>query len=270
MQDSKSENTTDNLPVNKENESDSIYDYDGYTKSLEKILDGVTKEYWASYVDIVRHQVSISRTYLWVSVTLIGSYAATYSKFGEQLLNNSCLTVLSFVAFILSSLAFGLCLYGIPARKGYQSIPVKGWGEFSLQAHNYLSNKHKRIYSIFLADLISRIDNAFAHNFATNIERAKLLRLTSWLLIISFTISLFITASLAIGKLTKSNTGEIKMSEQSKDNAQSSNSSEKLEIPTPPPSADISKITNAGRVHAFDSANKVTTHLTEGLENKGK
>jgi hypothetical protein len=81
-------------------------DYEGYTKSLEKILDGVTKDYWATRIDDARHQVGIAKTYLWVSAALIGAYVTAYEKFHDYLLNYSCLILLGGMSFLLCCIAF--------------------------------------------------------------------------------------------------------------------------------------------------------------------
>ncbi|MEJ2060630.1 MAG: hypothetical protein P8Y64_09115 [Gammaproteobacteria bacterium] len=112
-------------------ENNKEYDYEGYAKSLEKVLDGVTKDYWTSYIDINRHQVAVGRTYLWVSAALVGIYAAGFKYFNIEIISSFILTVLGMLSLILAFLAFGICLYAIPARKGYKTIPIKGWGEFS-------------------------------------------------------------------------------------------------------------------------------------------
>lgn len=179
----------------------SDFDYEGYAKSLEKILDGVTKDFWASYIDVSRHQVGVAKTYLWVSAALLGAYVAVFEKLKEQILANSCLLFIGVIAFSLSCFAFGICLYSIPARKGYKTIPQTGWGEFSHEAYNLTKeNKHK-VYPAFLSSLISKYDYAFEHNFSTNQARAKLLRITSWLLVGSFSAAIFVAGSSALGLL---------------------------------------------------------------------
>lgn len=165
------------------------FDYEGYSKSLEKVLDGVTKDYWASYIEINRHQVSVGRTYLWVSAALIGVYAAAFEYFDIQIVGNWVLATLGMLTLALAFLAFGLCLYAIPARKGYKTIPLKGWGEFSHEAYRLLKDKSEALYPTFLGHLISKVDTAFEFNFRTNQKRAWLLRITSWLLIASFCVA---------------------------------------------------------------------------------
>lgn len=244
----------------------SDFDYDGYGKSLEKILDGVTKDFWASYIDVNRHQVSVAKTYLWVSAALLGSYVAAFDKLKEQILGNSCLLFVGVIAFSLSCFAFGICLYSIPARKGYRAIPKSGWGEFSHEAYNLMAeNKHK-VYPAFLSSLISKYDYAFEHNFGTNQARAKLLRITSWLLVGSFSAAIFVGGSSSLGLLiNNSQTKEVvEMSQESTNNQsqqQSSDVAPVLQVPVPPPSANI----GGGHVstHSLDSAEGVQTFITE-------
>lgn len=174
------------------------HDYEGYSKSLEKILDGATKDYWVSYVDVNRHQVSIAKTYLWVSAAQLGVYTAAYEKFHNEIFNHSCLIVIGILAFVLCCIAFGICLYAIPSRKGYKLIPDVGWGEFSNEAYTNLDGGNERVYATLLTSFIAKVDNALQHNFRTNQDRASKLRLTSWFLIISFILAVFLAASLTV------------------------------------------------------------------------
>ena len=169
------------------------YDYDGYTKSLEKIYEGVSKDYWSSYIDINRHQVSVGKLYLWVSVTLLGVYSIIFERHHEFLLTNNYIVILVIISFLCSGLAFAICLYAIPARKGYKTIPSsKGWGEFSHEIRQYLDDNNPKIYATFLTYHISKFDFAWAYNLKTNQTRAVLLRITSWLLISSFAFAIII------------------------------------------------------------------------------
>jgi hypothetical protein len=86
--------------------------------------------------------------------------------------------------------AFGICLYSIPARKGYLAIPEASWGEFSLKAFNLLNNKDDEIYIKTLTDLNNKVDKANHHNLETNNSRSKWLRLTFWILLISLITSI--------------------------------------------------------------------------------
>lgn len=239
-------------------------DYDGYNKSLEKILEGVAKDYWASYVDINRHQVNVAKTYLWVSAALIGIYAAAYEKFDTLLLDHSCLLIFSLISFVLASLAFGICLYAIPARKGYKAIPNKGWGEFSGEAYQYLKNGSDQVYSTFLTSHISKIDHAFAHNFKTNQSRDSLLRFTSWLLILSFLFAVFVASAISIEAAVITN-HTIEEKNMSEDNEQDNAPEPTLQVPEPPPPADI----GGGSIstHSADST-EGTTFSTESFEEK--
>jgi hypothetical protein len=105
----------------------SEYDYEGYAKILEKTLDACQKDYWTQYIDINRHQINVAKTYLWVSAALLGAYAAGYDRFSEFIISSAvCGQVFFSLSFLVGVIAFGICLYAIPARKGYLPIPNRG------------------------------------------------------------------------------------------------------------------------------------------------
>src|SRR3989344_7766192 len=115
------------------------FDYSSYEKSLEKVLESAQRDYWAQYVDINRHQVAVARTYLWVSVALLGAYAAAYQHFQSQFAASApCVMFIAIATFALGVGAFGICLYAIPSRKAYRLVPNQGWGEFSKSAYKLL------------------------------------------------------------------------------------------------------------------------------------
>jgi hypothetical protein len=178
------------------------FDYSDYEKSLEKVLSMTEKDYWVQYIDVNRHQVNVARTYLWVSAALLGAYVAFYEQYKNTILSSSlCPVLLLIISFVAAVLAFGLCLYAIPARKGYKSIADPSWGEFSQQAHALLSQKDQNQYISMLSSLIDRVDSSTYHNVGTNQKRAKLLRATSWILIFSFCSALISGVSFAVSKL---------------------------------------------------------------------
>ena len=199
---------------------------------------------------------------MWVSAALIGIYAAAYDRFSPILLGHSCLLVLSLIAFILASLAFGICLYAIPARKGYRAIPNKGWGEFSGEAYNYLKDGSEQVYSTFLTSHISKIDHAFSYNFKTNQSRAALLRFTSWLLILSFSSAIFVASAASIETITNLNQPK-KETIMSGDDDQGNTPEPTLQVPEPPPTADIGG--GAVSTHSIDSS-PTTTFITESQD----
>lgn len=244
-------------------EENEKFDYEGYTKSLEKILDGATKDYWASYIDVVRHQINVGKNYLWVSVVLLGAYVAAYNKFSSQLLICPIQLLTGIIAVACSCVAFGLCLYGIPARKGYKTIPTSGWGEFSREAYNLLKENNQQVYATFLTSYISKVDNAFEYNFNTNKNRAKFLRITSWLLIASILMAAVVASSAMLENMAKSNlkSGVIKMTDTNQNQETSTTTAQKLQVPEPPPPADINK---SSSTHVVDSA----AHLTESNKPK--
>lgn len=236
-------------------------DYEGYAKSLEIIRDGVTKDYWASLLDINRHQVNVSRTYLWVSAALLGAYAAIFDRFQSVFLGSTLLVVLIAISFLLSASAFGICLYSMPARKGYKSIPSKGWGEFSSKSYQLLKTGSDQVYVTFLQEHISKIDHAWAFNFKTNQSRAKLLRLTSWLLIVSFLVVFFSVVVASTDYVLSNRTGEIMQNE----NSGSTNEEPTLSIPEPPESADIGS--DDISTHSADPSESMT-FVTESVQSK--
>ena len=242
-------------------------DYEGYAKSLEKILDVVTNDYCASYIEFNRHQLIFSKTYLFVSSALLCGYAGVFHMFQFQLTGNSCLLLFGSIAFALGCFAFGICLYAIPARNGYRTIPNSGWGEFSSEAYKLLSENNQKVYASFLTSLISKIDKSFEHNFFTNQRRAKLLRFTSWLLVSSFSFAFFVFASAAIESLlTPKNLSEvISMTKDNVNNqtpAPAPASVPPLQVPVPPPSANIGG--NAS-THTMDGVTS-KTFSTESLK----
>jgi len=175
------------------------FDYRGYSASLEKVLESVQKDYWIQYVDINRHQVLVARTYLWVSAALIGAYFGIYQNYKEHFLSANIWVLIFLVcAFGFGIIAFGLCLYAIPARKGYRLVPSSGWGDFSIDANQLLKAKKPNLYATFLTSFIHKFDQAHYFCLKTNLKRARLLRLTSWLLILSFCLALLAAGTYAL------------------------------------------------------------------------
>jgi len=167
------------------------FDYDGYTASPEKVLEAVQKDYWTQYVDLNRHQVFVARTYLWVAAAMIGALFVAFEGFRSPLLESGAFGLAAFaLAAALAIVAFGICLYAIPARKGYRLVHTNGWGELSHEAYSILKDRSPNLHATFLALLIRRFDVATNHCLKTNSRRAKLLRATSWLLIVSFACAL--------------------------------------------------------------------------------
>lgn len=175
------------------------YNYKEYEKLLEKILELSQRDYWTQYIDINSHQVSVGKTYLWVAAALLGSYMAVYQIFHQTIHKTSIYILFLLISTVLLAvISFGICLYSIPARRGYHSIPEISWGEFSQKAYKLLSSKQSNSYIYLLTDLIDKTDAANVHNLKTNAKRAYLLRLTSWLLIASFILALFSTMPIAL------------------------------------------------------------------------
>jgi len=165
-------------------------DYDGYTQALDAIRNEALADYWAHLLNINAHQVSVGRTYLWVSAALVGAYSTAFSTYHTTIIRSDTLFALSTGSFALAALAFGVCLYAIPARAGYRAIPKAGWGEFSTSAYALLKKDTPNLYANFLTQHIAHIDAARAQGCITTRKRATLLRATSWLLIASFGLAL--------------------------------------------------------------------------------
>lgn len=250
------------------------YSYSEYEKSLEKILSMTEKDYWVQYIDVNRHQVNVAKTYLWVSAALLGAYVTFYEHYKSSILSGTiCPILLLTISFVAAVLAFGLCLYAIPARKGYKSIADPSWGEFSQQAHILLSKKEQNLYISMLSTLVDRVDLSTYHNVGTNQKRAKLLRATSWVLIFSFCFALLSGISVAVSKL-EVNVKPTKMEEtmSSDDNntntpsgAPTSPTAEKPNVPTP--AGPIGQGTDQPNytTHGLDPA-KGIIRVTEGLD----
>lgn len=247
-----------------------MQDYEGYEKSLEAIRSEALHAYWTSFLDINVHQVNVGRTYLWVAAALVGAYVAALDRY-EKLITGDYLSVIfGASSFTLAAIAFGLCLWAIPARRGYRAIPSRGWGEFSLEAYSLLKNGEPNLYSQFLTNHISTIDHAFAHNFRTNKDRAKLLRATSWLLIASFAIAI-VCGIIVLSKNTvaleppKENTVSTEDPKSADPKPESEPADSELSVPEPPPPADID-----GSDISTHSENpgEGTTFITEDIDNK--
>lgn len=252
------------------------FNYDDYAKSLEKILTMTEKDYWAQYIDVNRHQVNVAKTYLWVAAALLGAYAALYSQYKNAVLSSGVLVISLVVISVLSAVtAFGLCLYAIPARKGFKSIAEVSWGEFSEQAHSMLSEKRKNLYISVLTKLADRVDISTNHNVRTNEKRAKLLRITSWILIISFSFSIISAITLSFSKLDISITTKKEVIMNNDNNTTSNPSEAPQNQPTaekpdvPKPAGPIGTLPPNYTTHAEEPP-KGTIRVTEGLEKGGE
>ncbi len=106
------------------------YDYESYEKTLKLISDLAEKDYWHQYTTINSHQVGVAKTYLWISAALLGFYVAAFDRYSDMITTNGLTLILSFFSMSTVVIAFGLCIYAIPGRKGYKSIPNNRWIEF--------------------------------------------------------------------------------------------------------------------------------------------
>ncbi len=247
------------------------YDYAGYEKSLKEILDHTQKDYWSQYVDINRHQVFVARTYLWVSVALIGTYAAIYKEgIGSTLTLSTSGILLLFLAFFLGIISFGICLYALPARSGYYRVANPSWGIYSQNAYNKLSKKENNVYTNTLTTLINNYDTGVVYNIKTNEKRAKLLRVTSWILIASFCISMLSGVSFIIENTVNKSTKDIVMSEENTNQSSDSSASDQTtnNVPdVPVPQGPIGGDKPNHQTHSIDREVDSIT-LTEGVEKK--
>jgi hypothetical protein len=217
--------------------SENEFDYEGYEKSLERSLALAEKDYWSQYLDVNRHQVNVAKTYLWVAVAMLGAYGAILNKFPQYLLQNFCVTSFALISVLLVILAFGICLYAIPARQGYKGIPEISWGEFPAHANQLLTKKDKRIYISVLTDLNNKVDKSNWHNIATNQKRASLLRKTSWILIASFLFAVLTGVAYVIPISSENSTSNMEkiMPEDNEPQGQSQNQTPETvpDVPTP-------------------------------------
>lgn len=239
------------------------YDYESYEKGLKVIIDLSEKDYWNQYTNINAYQVSVAKTYLWISAALLGAFVAAYDRYSSFILSSGFTLLLALISIITVVLAFGICIYAIPARKGYQAIPKESWGEFSQANHNNLCDRKSNSYAYLLSNLVDRIDAATYYNIQTNQERAKLLRITSWVLIASFTFAVVtaITASLNhYVELNSTQSLEVPMTNQNSNSADNqSQPTSGPDVPTPagPISAD-STVKPNGRVLNTNSERRFT------------
>jgi hypothetical protein len=162
------------------------FDYEGYENSLKTILELAVKDYWVHYVDINRHQILVAKTYLWVCITIVGVIGSIFGAYRDAIISNQSLLLSLSATIFASIIGFGLCLYGLPARKGYLAIPDKNWSIFANDAYQHLKDKNKNIHSKILSKLIKKTDEANDKNLETIRLRAKYLRITSWMLMASF------------------------------------------------------------------------------------
>lgn len=238
------------------------YPYAPYEKALEKILDQATKDYWVQYIDVNRHQIAVSHTYLWVSVAFIGGYSSFVAVVMEKnLACTPCTVVFLFFAIVLSIIALGVCLYALPARGRYKKIG-QSWGTFSQRAYQALENKSESLYQDSLTQLIDEFDAAAFHNLATNSKRASLLRTTSWLLIASYIFAILSSITFGAGNLQLSIKSEQVMAEEEKPN-------QTTQQPQKPvgqkPQGPISSQPSVASTHGEQSSKEIFI-VTEGWE----
>lgn len=219
------------------------HDYEAYEKSLEAILDQVQRDFWTQYVEINRHQIIVGKNYLWISAALIGALSGVYIEFSEVVQLNSVSGVSFTLAFFLAVLGFGVSLYAMPAKGGYQMPYNSNWYDLTKSAHERLKNKEKQAYVAFLSDLITRTDNANNINLKTNGKRAELFRKVYWILVFAFGLSLISgifyaanTQSNILAHTIQSNSLPTPENIMSNDNNDSKgNDAEKLDVPPPKP-----------------------------------
>ena len=173
-----------------ESKSAKEFDYKSYEKTLENILEQAQKEFWSICIDFNRHQIIVCRNILWVAAALLAAYAALFNKFSAFVDPTSWLGILFFISSILSVISFGLCLYGMPSRNGYTMPYKNSWGTLSYEAYKKLEEKTKDLHISYLTNSIKHIDESNKANQSTNTRRAKIFRVTSWLLISSFVLNL--------------------------------------------------------------------------------
>ncbi len=183
------------------NVANNNYPYSEYERALDKVLEQAVKDYWTQYIDINRHQADVARTYLWVSAAMLGSYSTIAHFIGLDFTNLFYWFIIPGIfAVLFAIIAFGVCLFALPSRKGYMRIG-ESWGTYSQMAYDGLCRKEQSLYRNTVTALIDDFDAAAVHNLNTNLRRAKLLRLTSWLLLISFCFGLIGIATIGYQKI---------------------------------------------------------------------
>lgn len=163
-----------------------VYDYEGYQKSLERLLSMSEKDYYTHLVDINRHQVVVARILLWLSIVIVGFDIAliewTYGK-TEPLPNFIPLLTGCYFVFVISIasglVAFALSAYAIPAFGGYHPLYEKSWAEYAQRAYENLSCCHDSVYEETLTELLESADKGCVSGNETNGRRGLLLRLSS-------------------------------------------------------------------------------------------
>ncbi|HIF9439684.1 TPA: hypothetical protein ACX6SL_003891 [Photobacterium damselae] len=244
------------------------YDYESYEKGLKLVVDLAEKDYWNQYTNINSYQVSVAKTYLWISAALLGAFVAAYDRYSAFVLSSGFTLLLALISITLVVIAFGICIYAIPARKGYRAIPEISWGEFSKQSYTYLSEKQSNAYVYLLSGVVDKIDAATLYNIQTNQERARLLRITSWVLVASFSFAVVtaMTASLnyfielkAIQKI------EAPMTEKNTTNSSNQSQTSAPDVPMPAgPIVAQSGTQTTGRILNTNNNHR----LTDSLETK--
>jgi len=242
------------------------FPYPEYERALEKVLDQATKDYWAQYIEINRHQVNVARTYLWVSAALLGAYSTIGGLLRGVLESvTPCGLIAGSLAVALAVTAFGLCLYALPARKGYMRVG-ESWGTFSKMAYDCLCEKKPSAYRDTLTALLDTFDSASMHNVNTNLRRARLLRVTSWVLIISFGFAILALGSIGAQNLTRL----LKETQMAKEESKPQTTAPVSQAPKPalqpdarPPQGPITGTPPKIITHAEDPPRKPLVIITE-------
>ncbi|EKO5192361.1 hypothetical protein P0J08_004270 [Vibrio vulnificus] len=244
------------------------YDYESYEKGLKLVVDLAEKDYWNQYTNINAYQVSVAKTYLWISAALLGAFVAAYDRYSVFVLSSGFTLLLALISIVSVVIAFGICIYAIPARKGYRAIPDISWGEFSKQSHTYLCEKQSNAYAYLLSGVVDKIDAATVHNIQTNQERAKLLRITSWVLIASFSFAVVTAMTASLNHYIELKTiqkKEVPMTEQNTTNSSTQTQTSAPDVPTPAGPITAQSLTQtSGRILNTNSNHR----LTDSLETK--
>lgn len=173
-------------------EEDSSLDYDGYEKSLDKLVTMSEKEYYVHLVDINRHQVIVAKTLLWLSIVLIGfdigfmEWAYSKAKDSADLIPFlvPCYIFVA-ISIFASVISFGFSVFAIPAFGGYEPLYDDSWADFAGTAHENLIGENDSVYEGTLNALLARLDKACATGNETNGARGFKLRVASIASIVS-------------------------------------------------------------------------------------
>lgn len=179
-----------NIDVNQVNIAD-------YTKSLDKLVTMAEKEYYVHLVDINRHQVTVAKTLLWLSIVFIGfniailEWAYAIASSAKEILPilTPCYFFIA-TSILASVVGFAFAVFSIPAFGGYRPLYCNSWADYPNKVTDNMEKPDAYIYLNILNELLTNLDKACDDGNATNGRRGLALRVSSILLIVSAILSL--------------------------------------------------------------------------------